>query len=473
MSSTAVVVQVLSEEKRLGSTVGRASFSVLLLQDIAVVPVLFAVSMLGVKAETDALSQFAVAIGQAAVVVAALIVGGRLGLRPLFRLVARTRSPELFMAACLLVIIGTSAITAIAGLSSAMGALIAGLLLAETEYRRQVEVMIEPFKGLLVGVFLISVGMSLDLPQVVATPLAVAIAVGGLIALKTAIIAPIAKLFGLSWIAAVQSGLLLGAAGEFGFIVIREATDLKLVPAANGEFALLVAALTMASIPLLSKLGRMLERQLPADDTNPLALIPLPDDETPRVIIAGFGRVGQVVAAMLTACPTSPSIWTSASWPRHATPASPLITATFATPTSCAACTSTPPAPSSSPWTPAPPSTKRSSPRAPSARTCRSSPAPRMRAMPPISTASAPATPSPKRSKRASSSRKRFWSTSACPWALSSPRSTKSVPSSAPRSKKARRQAPKSKSAAVASATRALQGIRAAVPTGAASEPVN
>jgi K+:H+ antiporter len=299
MSSTAVVVQVLSEEKRLGSAVGRASFAILLLQDMAVVPVLFGVAMLGVKAETSVLSQFGIALLQAVLAIVALIAGGRLGLRPLFRLVARTRSPELFMAACLLVIIGTSVVTAIAGLSSAMGALIAGLLLAETEYRRQVEVMIEPFKGLLVGVFLISVGMSLDLPQVAATPFAVAIAVGGLIALKTVIVAPIARLFGLSWITAVQGGLILGAGGEFGFIVIRGALDLRLVPPANGEFALLVAALTMASIPLLSKLGRMLEQQLPADDANPLARIPLPDDETPRVIVAGFGRVGEVVAAML------------------------------------------------------------------------------------------------------------------------------------------------------------------------------
>jgi CPA2 family monovalent cation:H+ antiporter-2 len=161
--------------------------------------------------------------------------------------------------------------------------------------------MIDPFKGLLVGVFLISVGMSLDLAQVMAEPIAVILAVLSLIALKTLIVAPAARLFGLSWLAAVQSGLLLGAGGEFGFVVISLAASLGLVSAGLSEFALLVVALTMASIPLLSKLGVLLEQRLPEAESNPIAAIPPPADETPRVIVAGFGRVGQVVAAMLEA----------------------------------------------------------------------------------------------------------------------------------------------------------------------------
>ncbi|MDZ4868581.1 MAG: cation:proton antiporter [Alphaproteobacteria bacterium] len=299
MSSTAVVVQVLSEEKRLGTSVGRSSFSVLLFQDIAVVPILFGVSMLALDVEGGILGRFGIALGQAAFAVVALIAGGRLLLRPLFRQVAKTRSPELFMAACLLVIMGTSLITAIAGLSAAMGALIAGLLLAETEYRRQIEVLIEPFKGLLVGVFLISVGMTLDLVQVVQTPVAVVIAATGLVALKALIVAPAARLFGLSWLTGIQAGLLLGAGGEFSFVVINLAVGEGLIPAATGKFALLAAAITMASIPLLSKLGKMLEQRLPSSVDGPIAQIAVPDDETPRVIIAGFGRVGEVVASML------------------------------------------------------------------------------------------------------------------------------------------------------------------------------
>lgn len=299
MSSTAVVVQVLSEEKRLGAVVGRSSFAVLLFQDIAVVPILFGVSMLALDVGGGVLGRFGLALGQAALAVVALIAGGRLVLRPLFRQVAKTRSPELFMAACLLVIMGTSLLTAIAGLSAAMGALIAGLLLAETEYRRQIEVLIEPFKGLLVGVFLISIGMSLNLVQVAEQPLAVVFAATSLVALKALIVAPAARLFGLSWLTGIQAGLLLGAGGEFSFVIINLAMGEGLVPAAIGEFALLVAAITMASIPLLSKLGKMLEQRLPADTGNPVTEIPVPDDKTPRVIIAGFGRVGEVVAAML------------------------------------------------------------------------------------------------------------------------------------------------------------------------------
>ena len=299
MSSTAVVVQVLSEEKRLGTVVGRSSFAVLLFQDIAVVPVLFGVSMLALDIEGGVLGRFGLALGQAALAVVALIAGGRLLLRPLFRQVAKTRSPELFMAACLLVIMGTSLITAIAGLSAAMGALIAGLLLAETEYRRQVEVLIEPFKGLLVGVFLISVGMTLDLVQVAEQPFAVVFAAASLVALKALIVAPAARLFGLSWLTGIQSGLMLGAGGKFSFVLINLAMSENLVPAAAGEFALLTAAITMASIPLLSKLGKLLEQRMPAGANDPVAQIAVPDDETPRVIIAGFGRVGEVVASML------------------------------------------------------------------------------------------------------------------------------------------------------------------------------
>jgi CPA2 family monovalent cation:H+ antiporter-2 len=271
----------------------------LLFQDIAVVPILFGVSMLALDVEGGILGRFGIALGQAAFAVVALIAGGRLLLRPLFRQVAKTRSPELFMAACLLVIMGTSLITAIAGLSAAMGALIAGLLLAETEYRRQIEVLIEPFKGLLVGVFLISVGMTLDLVQVVQTPVAVVIAATGLVALKALIVAPAARLFGLSWLTGIQAGLLLGAGGEFSFVVINLAVGEGLIPAATGKFALLAAAITMASIPLLSKLGKMLEQRLPSSVDGPIAQIAVPDDETPRVIIAGFGRVGEVVASML------------------------------------------------------------------------------------------------------------------------------------------------------------------------------
>jgi CPA2 family monovalent cation:H+ antiporter-2 len=173
MSSTAVVIQVLSEEKRLNTTTGRTSFAVLLFQDLAVVPVLFVLGALDPTNSAGGWAGFGVAAAQALIAVAAIVALGRLALRPLFRGVARTHSPELFVAACLLVVIAAGLATAAAGLSMALGALIGGLLLAGTEYRRQVEVTIDPFKGLFVGVFLVSVGMSLDIRTLIAHPLLV------------------------------------------------------------------------------------------------------------------------------------------------------------------------------------------------------------------------------------------------------------------------------------------------------------
>jgi monovalent cation:H+ antiporter-2, CPA2 family len=302
MSSTAVVLQVLSENKQMSGPTGRASFAILLFQDIAVVPILFAVAVLGARGEGSLFTQLGAAILQAAIAVAAILLVGRIALRPLFRRVARTESPELFMAACLLVIMGTSLATAAAGLSMAMGALIAGVFLAETEYRRQIEVMIEPFKGLLVGVFLISIGMNVDLTRIMSEPVAVVIAALGLIALKALIIAPFARAFGVSIGAGVQSGLMLGAGGEFSFVIVAVAAGLGLVDQRTASFVLIIVALTMAAIPLLHMLGGMLKKRLAKTaEPHPASLIAVPADEVPRVIVAGFGRVGRVVASLLDA----------------------------------------------------------------------------------------------------------------------------------------------------------------------------
>jgi CPA2 family monovalent cation:H+ antiporter-2 len=284
MSSTAVVIQVLSEEKRLNTPTGRISFAILLFQDLAVVPVLFAVGALDPARREGGVAGLAFAIGQAALAVAAIVALGRLVMRPLFRSVARTNSAELFVAACLLVVITTGLATATAGLSMPLGALIGGLLLAGTEYRRQVEVTIAPFKGLFLGVFLISIGMSLDARTVL---------------LKLLIIAPSARTFGLPWRSGVQAGLLLGPGGEFGFVIVSVALTAHLLTPEAASQVLFVTALTMATIPALSKLGRKLAPHLtPKVAADPA--LQLPDiPSLPRVIIAGFGRVGQTVAAML------------------------------------------------------------------------------------------------------------------------------------------------------------------------------
>jgi monovalent cation:H+ antiporter-2, CPA2 family len=295
MSSTAVVVQVLSHERRLGGPVGRTSLGVLLLQDIAAVPVLFAISVFGAGGGARSW-----ALVQAVIVVLGLIAAGRLVLRPLFRGVARTGSPELFVAACLLVILATGLATAIVGLPMELGSLIAGLLLAETEFRRQIEVTIDPFKGLLLGVFLISVGMSLDLADIAADASRVVLGGVVLVALKLAMVACLARAFGLRWLTGLQAGLLLGPGGEFGFVILNLAHAEGLIGADVVRFPLVIAAATMACIPLLSALGRRIARRAPVARTvDPALLLPQLDDGASQVIIAGFGRVGETVASLL------------------------------------------------------------------------------------------------------------------------------------------------------------------------------
>ena len=229
-----------------------------------------------------------------------LIAAGRLVLRPLFRGVARTGSPELFVAACLLVILATGLATAMVGLPMELGSLIAGLLLAETEFRRQIEVTIDPFKGLLLGVFLISVGMSLDLADIAADASRVILGGVVLVALKLAIIACLARAFGVPWLTGLQAGLLLGPGGEFGFVILNLAHAEGLIGADVVRFPVVIAAATMACIPLLSALGRRMAWRAPVARTvDPALLLPQLDDAESRVIIAGFGRVGETVASLL------------------------------------------------------------------------------------------------------------------------------------------------------------------------------
>jgi monovalent cation:H+ antiporter-2, CPA2 family len=300
MSSTAVVIQVLSEEKRLNTATGRTSFAILLFQDLAVVPMLLVLGTFAPTTHVSSVTGFGIAVGQALLAVAAIVTLGRLVLRPLFRSVARTRSAELFVAACLLVVIVTGLATAATGLSMALGALIGGLLLAGTEYRRQVEVTIEPFKGLAVGVFLISVGMSLDIRTVGAQPLLVLGAAGCMVLLKLLVVAGLARAFGLNWANSLHTGLLLGPGGEFAFVIVSMASDEHLLARDAAGVVLFITALTMASIPLLSRVGgRLAPRLASKTPVDPSILVPEVSDALPRVIIAGFGRVGQTVAAML------------------------------------------------------------------------------------------------------------------------------------------------------------------------------
>jgi CPA2 family monovalent cation:H+ antiporter-2 len=302
MSSTAVVLQVLGESKRIGAPLGRTCFGILLFQDIAVLPVMFVLGMLGPGGDSGEPGTLWRVAGQTIVAVVGIVAFGRLALRPLFRSVARTRSPELFMAASLLVVLAAALATAAAGLSMALGALIGGLLLAGTEFRRQVEVTIEPFKGLLVGVFLISVGMGLDLGHVAAAPGLILGMAGGLVTLKLVAVVLLTRALGLSWSTGLQAGLLLGPAGEFSFVILAAELADGLLSPALAKDALAVAALTMAAIPLLAQFGQRLERRAGVPrEIDPALLGPVPASDAPRVIIAGFGRVGQTVASLLEA----------------------------------------------------------------------------------------------------------------------------------------------------------------------------
>lgn len=302
LSSTAVVLQTLAEQKRLTTPAGRGAFGVLLFQDLAVVPILFAVSMLAPERLGLGVAGFMKSLLIAVLAVAATIIGGRLILRPLFRQAARTRSPEIFMAACLLVVIATSLGAVAAGLSMALGAFLAGLLLAETEYRREAEATIQPFKGLLLGVFLVSIGMIVDLNKILQRPWEIGLSIVGLIALKALIVSFAGPLFGIKRPGATKAGLLLGPGGEFAFVVLALAVSFNVIAAEQADFVLLVVAITMCLIPFLARWGiaKTANKSTPANAETALVASAL-SAEQPHVIVAGYGRVGIVVVDLLEA----------------------------------------------------------------------------------------------------------------------------------------------------------------------------
>ncbi|WP_019915379.1 cation:proton antiporter [Methyloversatilis discipulorum] len=300
MSSTAVVMQLLAESGQTRSTVGRMSFAVLLLQDIAVVPLLI---LLGLMAGEGGGGHFLMlmltALLKAAAAVAFILLVGRLVLTPLFRRVSATTQADSFMALTLFATLGVAALTGAAGLSMALGAFLAGLMLAETEYRHAALLAIEPFKGLLMGLFFVSVGMSLDLLQVAGDAGWLIASVLGLYAIKSATMYGLFRRSGLSRGEATEAALLLGQAGEFGFIVIGVAIAGGVLAGAVGNFMLLVVTLSMFLTPLAARAGRALRQKLDARRDDETASQPGVDVDDGVVIIAGFGRVGQLVARLL------------------------------------------------------------------------------------------------------------------------------------------------------------------------------
>ncbi|MEP2989509.1 MAG: cation:proton antiporter [Parasphingorhabdus sp.] len=298
LSSTALVMQLLTESRRLSAPAGRSSFGILLFQDLAVVPILFFVGFVGASVEGSLATAALSAILEAALVIAAIFLIGRIIIRPLLRFVGGTGSREVFMAAVLLLVLVTAAITAQAGLSMALGAFLAGLLFAGTEYRHQIASDIEPFKGLLLGLFFISVGMSLDLMAVWEVAGWIALSVVGLLCIKAAIIFTLARMFRLSKPVSAETSILMSQGGEFAFVIIAAALSFSLLDQEAAQFILLVVIVTMFLTPLLAILARRVGLKLQSSDAENLSLIESDSGERP-VIIGGFGRVGKMLARLL------------------------------------------------------------------------------------------------------------------------------------------------------------------------------
>jgi CPA2 family monovalent cation:H+ antiporter-2 len=302
LSSTAIAVPVLAERRRLHSDGGRATFSVLLFQDLAVAPILITLTILGRGDGAFALKDL-MALGPAALGLGGIVLVGRLALRPMLKSVAKAKSEEMFMAACLLVIIGAGLVSALSGLSMALGAFVAGVLLAETEYRHEVEVKIEPFKSLLLSLFFVSLGIRLDLSLLVAEPLLVLGVAVGLLAAKAALIFGLGLASRLGSKASAEAALILAAGGEFAFVILDNAMGAHVVPRDIGRMVLVSATLTMFLIPALAALGARLGRKSAqikiseAPAGGPDRVGPEPEGQ---VLVVGYGRVGQLVCEMLS-----------------------------------------------------------------------------------------------------------------------------------------------------------------------------
>ncbi|RYF43309.1 MAG: glutathione-regulated potassium-efflux system protein KefC [Comamonadaceae bacterium] len=303
LSSTAIALQVMGERNLLPTSSGQAGFSILLFQDVAAIPILALVPLLGAFSEPNAGSVPASRALEAIKIIAVIggiVLGGRLALRPLLRWIAKSKTPEIFTAASLLLVVAIAALMQLVGLSMALGAFLAGVLLAESEYRRELETDIEPFKGLLLGLFFIAVGMSIDFGVLMASPLQMAVIVVVFLALKGATIWFLAVRIGLPLQERPVFTLLLAQGGEFAFVVFQAAAGARVFPAETASLLIGAVAISMLLSPLLLvAIDRLL---LPRwANCNVAQLDEISEQQHAPVIIAGFGRYGQIIGRMLTA----------------------------------------------------------------------------------------------------------------------------------------------------------------------------
>ncbi len=296
LSSTALVLPMVGTE----SAVGRSAFAMLLFEDLALVPIIFALGALAPNAQEAGWDGLIRTLWQGGAVIAAMLVLGPFVLPPLFSQAARTRSPELFLAASLLVVILASIATTAVGLSPIVGALLAGLLIAETDYHAEVELMTAPFKGLALGIFLITVGMGLDLKVIVANWVSLVTAVVGVVVAKALITAGMLRFSGASKGVAAETGLLMASPSETTLIVLATATEAGLILPSTASFWQIVTAIGLTITPLLARVGRDAARRVEARSAS-ADVLSAHTATAGRTIIVGCGRVGRLVAQMFDA----------------------------------------------------------------------------------------------------------------------------------------------------------------------------
>ncbi|MGE3319355.1 MAG: monovalent cation:proton antiporter-2 (CPA2) family protein [Candidatus Berkiella sp.] len=316
MSSTAIVMQIFTEKKWMGTPVGQSTFSVLLFQDIAIIPIMAILPLLGVAAMKQGHSGTSYFTGwqHAGLTLAAIIgiiLGGRFLLRPLFRFIARANLREIFTAASLLVVISSALVMQALGLSAALGTFLAGAVLAESEYRHELEADIEPFKGLLLGIFFISVGANIDFTVIKENPLTLLELVALLLFFKAAILFIIAKIFKLKTQDALLFAVTLAQGGEFCFVLLSFAVGINLLPTLLASELIAAVAISMLMTPLMiifyeKVIAAYYVNCQKCTDKKPA--FDKIEDQKHKVVIAGFGRVGQIIGRILLANKMKPTV---------------------------------------------------------------------------------------------------------------------------------------------------------------------
>ncbi|MEZ0309154.1 MAG: glutathione-regulated potassium-efflux system protein KefC [Ramlibacter sp.] len=301
LSSTAIALQVMGERNLLPTSSGQAGFSILLFQDVAAIPILALLPLLGGVAEAGDASGASRWLEAAKIigVIGGIVLGGRLLLRPLLRWIAKSNTPEIFTAASLLLVVAIAALMQLVGLSMALGAFLAGVLLAESEYRRELETDIEPFKGLLLGLFFIAVGMSIDFGVLLKSPGLMAAVVLGFLAIKAALIYALGRWMGLPFQERPVFTLLLAQGGEFAFVVFQAASNSQVIEASMASLLIGAVAVSMLLSPLVLVVVDKLVLPRFANCNVP-QMEEISEQQDAPIIIAGYGRYGQIIGRMLS-----------------------------------------------------------------------------------------------------------------------------------------------------------------------------